>query len=146
MSKRPETLTREAIVAEAFTWLRTPYRHLADIKGVGVDCAMILVRVYQFVGLVPPDYDPRPYDPEWFLHRDEERYMAGMEQFSKRIEPSAAKIGDLELYRFGRTASHGAIIVSDEHMIHAYRQTRQVELCERRTFASRLDSCWSVLA
>ena len=63
----------ERVVAEAKTWLRTPYHHAADIKGVGVDCAMILLRVYQAVGAVPPEVDPRPYPADWFLHRDEER-------------------------------------------------------------------------
>jgi cell wall-associated NlpC family hydrolase len=36
---------RAAVVAEARTWIKTPWRHMADIKGAGVDCAMLLVRV-----------------------------------------------------------------------------------------------------
>ena len=31
--------TRQAIIDETVTWLRTPYHHMAAIKGAGVDCA-----------------------------------------------------------------------------------------------------------
>ncbi|HZR02410.1 MAG TPA: hypothetical protein VFA81_04455 [Burkholderiales bacterium] len=148
MTERTVDELRAAVVAEAYSWLRTPYVHLGDIKGVGVDCAMILVRTYQTVGLVP-DFDPRPYEPEWFLHQDEERYMAGLEKYCRRVEKPG--LGDIALYRMGRTASHGAIVVSDELVIHAYRPHGNVELCEMRSAVfldqkgrPRLDSYWSV--
>lgn len=139
-----EAQLREAIVAEATSWLRTPYHHCANVKGVGVDCAMVLVEIGKAVGLVPADFDPRPYEPEWFLHRDEERYMAGLERFMHRLPAGdRGKPGDVDLFRFGRTAAHGALIVSDDLMIHAYRPHRVVELIERRALADRYDSTWS---
>ena len=67
-------LTRAAVVAEARSWIGTPYHHAADVKGHGVDCAMLLVRVYCDLGLIEP-FDPRPYTRDWFLHRSEERYL-----------------------------------------------------------------------
>jgi cell wall-associated NlpC family hydrolase len=142
MTERTTEEIRAAIVAEAYSWLRTPYVHLGDIKGVGVDCAMLLVRVYQAVSVVP-QFDPRPYEAEWFLHRDEERYMAGLEKYAHRVQTPA--LGDIGLYRFGRTASHGAIVVSDDLLIHAYRPHGNVELIERRALEDRFDNWWSVL-
>lgn len=149
MTERTVEDIRAAIVAEAWSWLRTPYIHLGDIKGVGVDCAMLLVRAYTAVGAVP-NFDPRPYEPEWFLHQDEERYMAGMEKYSHRVESPLP--GDIALYRFGRTASHGAIVVADGLVIHAYRPHGNVEVCEMRSAVfldkaghPRLDSFWSVI-
>lgn len=136
-----EQAARARIVAEAMRWYRTPYRHCADIIGIGVDCAMMLVRVFQACGFAP-DYDPRPYSPDWFLHRDEERYLAGMEKYSRRVDVGLP--GDIAVYRFGRTASHGAIIVDDELMIHAYRPERAVVLTERRRLEDRFDSYYSV--
>ena len=41
---------REKIVAEARSWIGTPYHNCADIKGVGVDCGMLLVRVFVDLG------------------------------------------------------------------------------------------------
>ena len=43
---------RAAVVAAARSWIGTPYHHAADVKGVGVDCAMLLVRVYSDLGLI----------------------------------------------------------------------------------------------
>ena len=31
------------MVKEAYTWLGTPHRNFAKIKGVGVDCGMLLI-------------------------------------------------------------------------------------------------------
>ena len=67
-------MQRAAVVAEARSWIGTPYHHAADVKGHGVDCALLLVRVYCDLGLVEP-FDPRPYTRDWFLHRSEERYL-----------------------------------------------------------------------
>lgn len=141
MSRDPAEL-RAAIVAEAYTWLGTPYVPMGAVKGVGVDCAMILIRIAQHVGVVPAEYDPRPYPPDWYLHRDEERYLAGLDRWSRRVD--AGLPGDIALYRFGRCAAHGAVIVSDELMIHAYLPHGQVGLMERRALEHRFDSYWSV--
>ena len=53
---------RAAIVAEARTWISTPYRHAAAIKGLGTDCAMLLVCVMQKAvpHIVPADFDGAP--------------------------------------------------------------------------------------
>jgi NlpC/P60 family putative phage cell wall peptidase len=139
-----EQALRAAIVAEAHTWLRTKYVHCANVKGAGVDCAMLLIEIGKACGIVPPDFDPRPYEPEWYLHRSEERYMAGLERFMRRLAPDErGQPGDVDLFRFGRTASHGGLIVSEDLMIHAYRPHGNVELHERRALADRYDSTWS---
>lgn len=117
--------TREQIVAEARTWLKTPYVHMADVKGEGVDCAMLLVRVFCDTGAVPR-YDPRPYAQHWYMHRDEEQYLAGMEKYAHPV--AVALPGDLAVYRVGRCVSHGAIVIPDGFAIHAYAETRCVEI------------------
>lgn len=144
---------RAAIIAEAYSWLRTPYVSCANVKGPngGVDCAMLLVEVAKTVGLVPATFDPRPYRPDWHVHRSEELYLAGLEPYARRVEPGDEQPGDIALYRFGRTASHGAILVSDDMMIHAYLPHGNVGLIERASGEfldqqgrSRLHSYWTV--
>ena len=112
-----ETIERAAVVAEARTWLATPYHHQAAIKGAGVDCAMLLVAVYHAVGLVPA-IDPRPYPPDWHLHRDEERYLGWVDRYARRVERPGP--GDIALWRFGRAVSHAGIVVDWPTIIHAY--------------------------
>jgi len=132
---------RQRVVEEAYSWVGTKYHHAADVKGHGVDCAMLLVRVYCDLDLIPR-LDPRPYPAQWYLHRDEERYIGWVSEYCKLIE--IGEPGDIALYRFGRTASHGAIIVNDRLMIHAYSKEGKVAVAERATFADRLDSIWSL--
>ena len=119
--------TRDAIRAEAMSWLGTPYHHLGDVKGVGTDCAMILVRIYSSLGLIPRTTDPRPYAPDWHLHRGEERYLGWLEQFGHHVE--TPRVGDVAVWRFGRTYSHGAVVVDEGGtIVHAYRDAGCVTL------------------
>lgn len=108
---------REQIAAEAATWLGTPYHHQGCVKGVGVDCGMILVAVYHAVGLIPA-IDPRPYPHDWNLHRDDERYLGWLQRYARQVaQPDK---GDVAVWRFGRTFSHGAICLDGTRIIHAY--------------------------
>lgn len=108
---------RAAIIAEAKQWLGTPYHHAALIKGVGVDCGMLLIGVYGKLGLLP-EFDPRPYPHDWHLHRDTERFLNLALQYGKEVEKP--QLGDMALFKFGRTFSHGSIIVGENEIIHAY--------------------------
>ena len=96
----PEAAQRAAVVAEARSWIGTPYHHQADIKGAGVDCAMILVRVWVDLGLVPA-FDPRPYPIDWHLHQAEERYLAQLQ--ARAVFVDAPLPGDIVVWRYGRT-------------------------------------------
>jgi len=118
----PSAAARAAVVAEARSWIGTPYHHAADVKGHGVDCAMLLVRVYCDLGLVEP-FDPRPYTRDWFLHRNEERYLKCLLKLSREIrEP---KDGDVVLFRIGRCFAHAGVVSRAEPLtiIHAFAAT-----------------------
>ena len=135
---------REAVVREAHEWLGTRYGHAQDRKGVAVDCGMLLVRVYVDLGLAPP-FDPRPYPAQWFLHRTEERYLGWIARYCDRVEDHQVQPADIALFRFGRCAAHGAIVVNNRQMIHAYMSAGRVELRDRtdKMPHGKLDSHWS---
>lgn len=110
---------RQAIVAEARSWLGTRYHHNARIKGVGVDCAMLLAEVFERVGMVA-HVEPGDYPPDWHMHRSEELFLGWLQRCGAR-QTGAPSPGDVALFRFGRTFSHGAIVVDqDLQMVHAY--------------------------
>lgn len=115
---------RAAIVADALTWLGTPYRHLGDVKGQGVDCAMLLVRLLAAQQLIPQDLDPRPYSPQWHLHRGEERYLQWLQQLGTPTDDPQP--GDIAVWRYGRTYSHGALYIGGGQVVHALAQARMV--------------------
>jgi cell wall-associated NlpC family hydrolase len=119
-----------AIVAAARDWIGTPYHHAADVKGVGVDCAMLLVRVFCDLGLVPP-FDPRPYVKDWMMHRDEERYLGFLLARAHEVDPSTGagpEAGDVALFRVGRCFAHGGIVMAAAPLTiaHAYAPAGRV--------------------
>ena len=136
---------REQIVAEAESWLGTPYQHGGKVRGRegAVDCLMLAVAVYQAVGLVPEDFEPRPYAFEWFLHHSEELYLQGLEQYAHRVE--CGEPGDMAMFQMGRTVAHGAIVVGEDLIVHAYRPARCVTVTDLHHLHHRLHSFWSVI-
>ncbi len=135
---------RQTVVSEARKWLGTPYHHAARIRGVGVDCAMLLCEVYAAVGLIPHT-DPGPYPAQWHLHRSEERFLGWIEKFGKRIDVKDVGPGDVLLYQFARCASHGAIVTTWPNIIHAHMKARRVEECGAfdGDLYNRLHSAWT---
>jgi cell wall-associated NlpC family hydrolase len=127
---------RAAVVAEARKWLGTPYHNCADIKGVGVDCGMLIVRVFVDAGLCAP-FDPRPYPPDWHLHRGEEKYLGFV--FDRCSEVEKPQPGEVMVLRIGRCYSHGGIVTAATPLtvVHAYFQARRV-IEEDITHNSRL--------
>ncbi len=109
---------RRAVVEEARGWIGTPFHHEARVKGAGVDCLMMLAEVYERAGVVGPIAVPY-YPADWHMHRDVERYMEGLLGYARPIEGPPLP-GDIALFRFGRTYSHGAIVVEWPRLIHAY--------------------------
>jgi cell wall-associated NlpC family hydrolase len=114
---------RKLVVEEAITWVGTPYHHDAAIKGVGVDCGRLLLRVGVNVGLIDPIH-VESYSEQWFLHRGEEKYIGWLEKFTKRIEGPPLP-GDLVVYKFGHCYAHGAIVIDWPLIIHAYRSEKK---------------------
>jgi NlpC/P60 family putative phage cell wall peptidase len=135
---------RQAVLAEARTWLRTPYHHAGKVKGPEgvVDCLMLLVAVFQTVGRVPLDFEPRPYAMDWMLHQGEEIYLEGLKKFMTQTDTPLP--GDVALYKFGRTASHGGIVTGPDELLHAYRQAGCVTLTDMNHLEPRLHSFWSI--
>ena len=109
---------RKAVVAEAASWIGTPFHHAARVKGQGVDCLMLLAEVYERAGVVSR-IEPPFYVPDWHLHREAERYMEGLLEHARTIDGPPLS-GDIALFRFGRTFSHGAIVTDWPRLIHAY--------------------------
>ena len=123
-----EAKARHAFVAEALTWIGTPFVNHADVKGPGgaVDCAMLLTRCAVDSGLVAP-FDPRPYPVHWNEHQDEERFVDFLTERLGAHEVHAPRFGDVAVWKFGRTFAHGGVIVNSAEVVHAWFGHRQVQ-------------------
>lgn len=118
---------RDAIVAEAMTWLRTPFHHEARVKRAGVDCANLLIATYAAVGLVP-DVKPAHYPADFMFHQKEEKFLSYLLQYARPVEDG--KAGDIAMFRFGKSASHGSLVLEWPTIIHAYMPEGAVVLSD----------------
>jgi cell wall-associated NlpC family hydrolase len=122
------TITREAIMAEAISWLGTPYHKGACVKGVGADCATFLWGVYKNCGLIPEgDKLIERYSHDWFANTDTERYLLHAVRYAAKVAEGVsyptlkALPGCMALVR-SRTSNvfnHGGIVMRWPHLIHA---------------------------
>lgn len=121
-----EASQRLAVVTEARAWLLTPYHHEGRVKGLGggVDCAMLPAEVYHAAGVIPA-IPELTYDPQWHLHHSAERYLEWVLKYAREIA-GPPQPGDMALYKYGHTLSHGAIVIAWPQVIHAVRD-RAVE-------------------
>ena len=87
-------ITRDDIVAEARSWLGTPFRHQGRIKGVGVDCAGVVIETGRALGLT--DYAEEGYS------KQPNPYRMGhtLDLYLDRIYMSEAQPGDVYWMRF----------------------------------------------
>lgn len=59
-------VTRADLIAEARTWIGTPWIHQGRLKGIATDCVGVVICVPRALGLMPPDFDITGYarDPQ----------------------------------------------------------------------------------
>jgi cell wall-associated NlpC family hydrolase len=124
MNTEEQRSWRQKLVAEAEEWIGTPYISNGLVKGKhgGTDCALLLLGVYQNVGLVSKAFDPRPYPAQWHLHQNAEKYLDHMLAFAVEVPGPPERVplpGDIVMFKLGRVYSHGGIITTWPRIIHA---------------------------
>src|SRR5690625_974281 len=93
-----------AIVAEARTWLGTPFRHRGRLKGGGVDCiglAVGVARAFDLAVVDKLDYPRRP---------DAELLRLGLAAQLASLHPHEAMPGDLLRLAVNGKATHVGIL------------------------------------
>ncbi|SRR5581483_10224467 len=144
----PPSISRAVIIAEAQSWIGTPYRHQASLKGVGCDCLGLIRGVWRAVIGEEPEAPP-PYAPDWAeaaggepLAEAARRHLIPLALTSllaasphPNLPPLAGEgregvsegglawgPGDVLLFRWraGMTAKHAAIVTAPDLMVHAH--------------------------
>ena len=117
------TEQREAVVAEAKTWIGTPYKGWSCCKGAGVDCGQLMYGVYHNVGLVPTISNlPKDYPLFIGLHRASTEYVDLVLTHFREITEAEVLSGDLVVWKLTGSMSfcHGAIVTAWPDFIHAF--------------------------
>lgn len=112
-------LTRAAIVAEARSWIGTPYHHQASLKGVGCDCLGLVRGVWRALLGREPEAVPG-YSSDWGEVSAEEAMLTAARRHMTEIDASEAGAGDVLVFRMrpGRVAKHAGILAGAT-FIHA---------------------------
>jgi NlpC/P60 family putative phage cell wall peptidase len=113
--------SRDHIIAESRSWIGTPYRHQASVKGVGCDCLGLLRGVWRAIYGNEPEAAPA-YAPDWAEASGEERLAAAARRYLIELAPADAAPGDVLLFRWRAhlPAKHAAILSAPGRMIHAH--------------------------
>lgn len=117
MSRRAAAIAR--------TWLGTPYRHQARVRGEGADCLGVVRGVWrELMGREP---EPVPaYRADWAEVGGEESLLAAARRWLTEKPVADAAVGDVLMFRMaaGCPVKHCAILSDttgpESRMIHAY--------------------------
>ncbi|WP_233343629.1 C40 family peptidase [Burkholderia cepacia] len=110
-------VTRQQVVDEARTWAGTRWQHQGRLKGIGVDCAGLVVCALRNVGIEVDDVDGYPRRPDGSL----------LEVVRRQTEPTSDwRAGDVVLMHWDNDPCHLGILTSPSTIIHAYAMAREV--------------------
>ena len=125
---------RADVCTRALLWKGTPWHHRARLRGVGVDCAQLLIAVYSEAGIIEA-FDPGDYPIDSMLHSDREIFRGWCERYGRQV--AVPRPGDAVVRKFGRCFSHGGIVLDwPGRVLHAYRPFGMV--CETPADVARL--------
>lgn len=127
--------TRTQVVAAARQWLDTPFHHQARVKGVGADCAGLVIGVARELSLVGSGFDVTGYARS----PDGASLMAACMETMTPVSRGEMQPGDVIVVRFDVHPQHLGILGDYRHgglsIIHAASNAGRV--IETRLMFSR---------
>jgi NlpC/P60 family putative phage cell wall peptidase len=133
------TFDPERVVAAARSWIGTPYRHQASLRGAGADCLGLVRGVWR--ELLGPEPEPTPsYSRGWAEEGDGEAMLAACARWLVAAPPGGIAAGEVLLFRVRRrrSAQHAGIATGARTMVHAYDGHAVAETPIPEAWAERL--------
>ena len=130
------------IVAQARTWLGTPFHHQARLKGKGCDCLGLIVGVVDELELKDENgVKLAAYDEVTYSRQPDGAYLTEkLTGLLMEVPIAEASAGDLALFKVRENPQHLAILTDYEGtlgMIHCFAPARKV-------VEHRLDDDWKL--
>jgi cell wall-associated NlpC family hydrolase len=107
-------IARKEIISEARSWIDTPYQHQGRLKGAGVDCVGVVIKVAHELGMSKWDitnYSPSPSNG--LLLSEARKHM-------DEIAPTDARPGDWLVMKFHTEPQHLMLLTEPDLVLHAY--------------------------
>lgn len=112
--------TRAQIIAEARTWIGTPWVHQGRLKGIACDCVGMIICVARALEIFPPELDAT------YSRNPQPKLMIDyLNQYLDRID-GPPQPADVLLLRPHRITQHLGILTGDNTFIHAIDRHRGV--------------------
>lgn len=117
---------RTAVVAEATSWIGTPYHMRGRVKGAGADCGSLLLAIAVACGLIA-DEELEAYSADCWVHWSDEKYMRHILRYTVKMmeavayRSAAILPGTLVLTRTkdSKWFNHGAFVIKWPMIVHA---------------------------
>lgn len=125
-------LTPDMIVATARSWIGTPYRHQASLKGVGCDCLGLVRGVCRDLFGPEPETTP-PYSGNWADAVGGDPLLEAARRHLTEAGVLAYGAGDVLLFRYRKDLppKHCAIATGPDSMLHAHEGAAVTEVAIR---------------
>jgi cell wall-associated NlpC family hydrolase len=105
------------ILAEARTWIGTPWNPHGHLRGVGANCIAMHLTIAQMLGITIEDFPDEHAQilraPDWSLHTKREYFVEAFTYSGhlREVPPDTMQPGDVLLFAFGRNpCSHAGIL------------------------------------
>jgi NlpC/P60 family putative phage cell wall peptidase len=138
--------SRADIVAEARSWIGTPYLHQASLKGVGCDCLGLVRGVWRAIYGEEAERPP-PYTRDWAEARRRETLAEAAARHMIPVALDAIRPGDVVLFAMRETApaKHCVIVSAPGRMIHSIEShpVAEVALWLPRAYGRRMRFAFS---
>lgn len=139
-------MSAAVIVAEARSWIGTPYVHQASSKGAGCDCLGLLRGVWRAV-IGPEPVATPAYTPDWSEPQSEERLWDTAKSLLRAKALGDLAAGDVILFRMrdGSVAKHLGIMsdAPSPTFIHSYTGHGVIESALSAPWRRRVVACFS---
>jgi cell wall-associated NlpC family hydrolase len=100
---------RMAVLAEAQSWLRTPFHKGSSVKGVGIDCGNLLMASYNAAGIAMDLTPSANVSHDFFLNQRDSQILIGPVA-ARAHEVVVPRPGDCVLFYVGMAYGHAAIV------------------------------------
>ena len=98
------------------SWIGTPYRHRAGVKGMGCDCVHLPIGVLTEMGLMKVRKKDVPhYAPDYHMHKTRSMLVDSIAKHlsAEEITDGSFMNGDILCFSFGKTAAHAGFWFND---------------------------------
>lgn len=136
-------MTPQLVVDAARTWIGTPYRHAAALKGIGCDCLGLVRGIWAELGGAALPVLP-PYGSDWrdWRHADALAELAG-----RYLRPASmeAEPGRILLFRLNGAPwpRHCAVATAPNRIVHAQERLGIIETPLTPGWRRRIAGAWT---